>query len=83
MEEKIKEVGKVERFNEKKVDDSPESFAKLLEETDQKRIGPQEGEVIKGKVVRVQKDYVLVDVGLKSEGKINILEFGTKIPKEG
>jgi len=83
MEEKIKEVGKVETSSEKKMDDSPESFAKLLEETEQKRVGHQEGELIKGKVVKVQKDFVLVDVGLKSEGKINILEFGTKVPKEG
>jgi len=83
MEEKIKEVGKIEALSEKKIDDSPESFAKLLEEIEQQRAGHKEGELIKGKVVKVQKDFVLVDVGLKSEGKINILEFGTKIPKEG
>lgn len=83
MEEKIKEVGKMVEFKEQKSNDSPDSFARLLEESDQKKIGPEEGELIKGKVVKVYKDYVLVDVGLKSEGKINILEFGTKIPKEG
>lgn len=83
MEEKIKEVGKMVELKEQESNDSPDSFARLLEESDQKKVGPQEGELIKGKIAKVYKDYVLVDVGLKSEGKVSILEFGTKIPKEG
>ncbi|MDY6830988.1 MAG: 30S ribosomal protein S1 [Thermodesulfobacteriota bacterium] len=34
-----------------------------------------EGEVVVGKVISVDKDYVLVDIGYKSEGQININEF--------
>ncbi|ABW67785.1 30S ribosomal protein S1 [Desulfosudis oleivorans] len=34
-----------------------------------------EGEVVVGKVIAVDKDYVLVDIGYKSEGQININEF--------
>jgi small subunit ribosomal protein S1 len=35
----------------------------------------KEGEIILGKVLRVGKDSVLVDVGFKSEGEVNINEF--------
>lgn len=34
-----------------------------------------EGELVNGKVIAVDKDYVLVDVGYKSEGQIRIDEF--------
>ena len=35
----------------------------------------QEGEVVKGEIVQVDKEYVLVDIGYKSEGQISIHEF--------
>ncbi len=35
----------------------------------------QEGEVIPGKVVQISKEYVMVDIGYKSEGQIPIEEF--------
>jgi small subunit ribosomal protein S1 len=35
----------------------------------------QEGEVVIGKIISVDKDYVLVDIGYKSEGQIRIREF--------
>lgn len=34
----------------------------------------EEGEIIKGTVVRVGKEHVMVDIGFKSEGQINIAE---------
>jgi len=34
-----------------------------------------EGEVVTGKIISVDKDHVLVDIGYKSEGQINIREF--------
>jgi small subunit ribosomal protein S1 len=34
-----------------------------------------EGEVVIGKIISVDKDHVLVDIGYKSEGQINIREF--------
>ena len=56
---------------EKKFPDS-DNFMKLYEES-LKSI--QEGEVIKGEIVQVGKEYVLVDIGYKSEGQIPIEEF--------
>ena len=35
----------------------------------------QEGEVVLGEIVQVNKEYVLVDIGYKSEGQISIHEF--------
>ncbi|MCK4620186.1 MAG: S1 RNA-binding domain-containing protein, partial [Desulfobacterales bacterium] len=34
-----------------------------------------EGEVVTGRIISVDKDYVLVDIGYKSEGQIRINEF--------
>lgn len=54
-----------------------ESFAELLEASFKERGGDvlKEGEIVKGTVVLVTKDYVTVDVGFKSEGQIPISEF--------
>ncbi len=35
----------------------------------------QEGEVVIGRIISVDKDFVLVDIGYKSEGQIRIREF--------
>src|SRR5690348_6056640 len=53
-----------------------ESFAALLAET----IGASqglEGSVLKGTVVGIENEFVLVDVGLKSEGRVALKEFAT------
>ena len=43
----------------------PDSFMELYEES-LKSI--QEGELVKGEIVQVDKEFVLVDIGYKSEG---------------
>jgi small subunit ribosomal protein S1 len=35
-----------------------------------------EGSVVKGKVVAIEKDFAIIDVGLKTEGRIQTREFG-------
>ncbi|MEN6364867.1 MAG: 30S ribosomal protein S1 [Rectinema sp.] len=45
--------------------------------------GLEEGDLIDGHVIQVTNDYVFIDVGYKSEGKIPALEFGDKIPAVG
>ncbi|MDP8221989.1 MAG: 30S ribosomal protein S1 [Candidatus Lernaella stagnicola] len=49
------------------------TFAEMLEET--LTSSQQEGEVVKGVVIRIEKDHVLVDIGFKSEGYIDASEF--------
>ena len=52
-----------------------ESFAALLDESLTVAEG-FEGRVIKGTVVAIENDMVIVDVGLKSEGRVPLKEFG-------
>ena len=35
-----------------------------------------EGTVVKGKVVGIEKDFAIIDVGLKTEGRVQLKEFG-------
>jgi small subunit ribosomal protein S1 len=51
-----------------------ESFATLLEQSLGASSG-LEGTVIKGRVVAIENDMVLIDVGLKSEGRVALKEF--------
>ncbi len=64
-------MGKSEEESVEDAQDS-ESFMRLYEES-LKSI--KEGEVVAGEIVQVDKEYVLVDIGYKSEGQINIREF--------
>ena len=52
-----------------------DDFAALLDET----LGGRdfhEGTVVQGKVVAVEKDFAVIDVGLKTEGRVSLKEFG-------
>jgi len=68
-------------------DTSSDEFAALLDES----LGGStsfEGQVVKGRVIRIANDFVTIDVGLKSEGRVALREFangGTGAPevKEG
>ncbi|HRJ63832.1 30S ribosomal protein S1 [Brevundimonas sp. UBA2416] len=65
---------------------SRDDFAALLDETLQGRdLG--EGQVVHGRVVGIEKDILIIDVGLKTEGRIPAREFGigegAVIPKLG
>ena len=51
-----------------------ESFAQLFEESlSHKQMRP--GAIITGKVVQIDRDYVIINAGLKSEGVIPIEQF--------
>jgi len=54
---------------------SPEEFQKMLSLYEQTFKEVKEGEIVKGKVLRITKDDVIVDVGFKSEGIIPLSEF--------
>jgi small subunit ribosomal protein S1 len=53
-------------------DDSMESVMDMYEESF-KRFA--EGEVVTGRIISIDKDQVLVDIGYKSEGQVRIKEF--------
>jgi small subunit ribosomal protein S1 len=55
-----------------------EDFAAMFEASLKERGGDgilKEGEIVKGTVVQVTKDYAIVDIGYKSEGQVPISEF--------
>ncbi len=51
-----------------------ENFASLLDETLGRDSG-FEGSVVTGRIVRLDSDFAVVDVGLKSEGRVALKEF--------
>ena len=51
-----------------------EDFAALFEES-LKREDIKEGEIVRGRVIQITKDHVVVDIGYKSEGQVAIAEF--------
>ena len=53
-----------------------QEFEQLALMYDDSFSGIKEGEIVKGKVVNVNPNEVLVDIGFKSEGAIPIREFG-------
>src|SRR5437870_13437712 len=53
----------------------PEEYARLLDVYDNSFRNIAEGEVVKGTVLKVTASEVIVDVGYKSEGIIQIAEF--------
>ena len=53
---------------------SREDFAAMLEQSFETQ-SPQEGQVIKGTIVAIENDFAMVDVGLKTEGRISLKEF--------
>ena len=53
---------------------SHDEFAALLEES-LSGTALQEGSVVKGTVVSIEKDVALIDVGLKTEGRVPLKEF--------
>ncbi len=54
---------------------SRDDFAALLDESMGGR-DFMEGSVVQGKVVGIEKDFAIIDVGLKTEGRIQVKEFG-------
>ena len=56
---------------------STESFSDLFEKSFEK-INSLEGSVVAGQVISVEKEAIIVDIGLKSEGRILKREFGSE-----
>jgi small subunit ribosomal protein S1 len=57
------------------VQNADDSMANLMDMYEESFKRFAEGEVVTGRIISVDKDYVLVDIGYKSEGQIRINEF--------
>ena len=56
-------------------DDDTDSMENLMDMYEESFKRFAEGEVVSGKIISIDKDHVLVDIGYKSEGQIRIHEF--------
>ena len=59
---------------QRQLNPSREDFAALLEESS--HTVAHEGSVIKGKIIAIENDFAIIDVGLKTEGRVPLKEFG-------
>ena len=67
-----------QNVNNPGIESGDEDFAAMFEASLKERGGDgilKEGEIVKGTVVQITKDYAVVDIGYKSEGQIPISEF--------
>jgi small subunit ribosomal protein S1 len=71
-EDGLAKGGHGDRGENPKVQPEGSSFIDYFEES---LSSIQEGSLVKGEIVHVGKEFVLVDIGYKSEGQIPILEF--------
>ena len=62
---------------------SKSSIQTQLEESLNNLSNPEEGQVVDGEVISVSDDYVFLDVGCKSEGRIPVEEFAGDLPNVG
>jgi small subunit ribosomal protein S1 len=53
---------------------SRDDFAAMLEASFEER-APAEGSVVKGTIVAIENDHAVIDVGLKTEGRVALKEF--------
>jgi small subunit ribosomal protein S1 len=66
-------VGEVpESAKEPKIEQQSADFMEMYEESLRSL---QEGELVRGEIVQINKEFILVDIGYKSEGQIPIEEF--------
>jgi small subunit ribosomal protein S1 len=81
MRNEINEPIEIRELSEKDAEDAFEAGNGVEEEMDFMALyeeslkGIQEGKIVKGLVVRTDKEFVLVDIGYKSEGQIPISQF--------
>ncbi|PYT07684.1 MAG: 30S ribosomal protein S1, partial [Acidobacteria bacterium] len=52
---------------------SLEEFTRLIEQYNNRNLA--EGEVVRGRILKILENEVIVDIGYKSEGTINVEEF--------
>jgi len=57
----------------------------LLEWVEREQTDYAQGEIVDGRIVEVNDEWALIDVGFKSEGTVNLNEWGAdeEVPKVG
>ncbi len=74
-EEEIEKIDSMKLTEIDRKEYSEDEYAKLMEMYESTIKDIKEGEIVNGKILGVNKDDVIVDVGFKSEGIISLEEF--------
>lgn len=64
-------------------EESKSSIQTQLEESLKSLKSFDDGSLVEGTVIQVTDEYVFIDIGSKSEGRIPVQEFAGKLPKDG
>ncbi len=48
-----------------------------------KGLNIEDGQIVDGTVIQTADGYVFIDIGYRTEGRIPVQEFGSKLPKDG
>ncbi len=59
-----------------------QTFAEMFEASLTRQDAVKEGEVVKGKIIELGKDFALIDIGYKSEAQVSMSEFTVAEGKE-
>lgn len=59
-----------------------ETFAELLQQFEQNKKPASPDSIVEGEVIEITKDYVMVDIGYKSEGMVPVEEFKNEETKQ-
>lgn len=73
----------MEEMEVEKNDAPKDKFQSQLEESLNNLNSPEEGQIVEGTVIQVTDELVFLDVGCKSEGRLQVSEFAGKLPKIG
>ena len=64
-------------------DESQQGAIQTQLEESLKGLNIEDGQIVDGTVIQVADGYVFVDIGYRTEGRIPVQEFGSKLPKDG
>ena len=64
-------------------DESQQGAIQTQLEESLKGLNIEDGQIVDGTVIQTADGYVFIDIGYRTEGRIPVQEFGTKLPKDG
>ncbi|MCR4821358.1 MAG: 30S ribosomal protein S1 [Treponema sp.] len=64
-------------------DESQQGAIQTQLEESLKGLNIEDGQIVDGTVIQTADGYVFVDIGYRTEGRIPVQEFGSKLPKDG
>ncbi len=73
--EKLKADQSLEGSSEERTQNPVDSMASVMDMYEESFKRFAEGEVVTGRIISIDKDHVLIDIGYKSEGQVRIDEF--------